>query len=66
MEGYDYEAAARTIKIEDITTDDTNREILRKLKEMIRILFIWRYVKRDLIAMAAVNTALKVLTSWDG
>ena len=33
MEGYDHDAAARTIKIEDITTDRVNREILRRLKE---------------------------------
>ena len=33
MEGYDYDAAAGTIKIEDITRDETNREILRWLKE---------------------------------
>ena len=33
MEGYDYAAAAGTIKIEDITTDFTNRDILRRLKE---------------------------------
>ena len=33
MEGYDYDATASAIKIEDITTDETNREILRKLKE---------------------------------
>ena len=33
MEGYDYEAAAGTIKIEDLTTDRTNREILRRLKD---------------------------------
>ena len=32
MENYDYEAAAGTIKIEDITSNDTNRKILRKLK----------------------------------
>ena len=33
MEGLlDYDAAASTIKIEDITTDEINREILRKLK----------------------------------
>ena len=32
MENYDYEAAAGTIKIEDITNDRTNREILRRLK----------------------------------
>ena len=33
MEGYDYDAAASTIKLEDISTDETNRAILRKLKE---------------------------------
>ena len=33
MEGYDYDAAASTIKLEDITTDRTNREILRRLKD---------------------------------
>ena len=33
MEGFDYDAAASAIKIDDITTDETNREILRKLKE---------------------------------
>ena len=33
MEGYDYDAAASTIKIDDITSDKYNREILRKLKE---------------------------------
>ena len=32
MENYDYEAAAGAIKIEDITSDETNRGILRKLK----------------------------------
>ena len=32
-EEYDFDAAAGTIKIEDIKTDDVNREILRKLKE---------------------------------
>ena len=33
MEGYDYdEAAASTIKIEDITTDDINLDILCRLK----------------------------------
>ena len=33
MEGYDYDAAARTVEIDDITSDATNREILRRLKE---------------------------------
>ena len=33
MEGYDYDAAASTIKIEDIVRDETNRNILRRLKE---------------------------------
>jgi len=33
MEGYDYDAAARTINIIDITTNESNRYILRKLKE---------------------------------
>ena len=33
MEGYDYEAAARAIKIEDIVRSPINREILCKLKE---------------------------------
>ena len=33
MEGYDYDAAARTIKIRDITSDEINRKILRRLKE---------------------------------
>ena len=33
MEGYDYDAAARTVEIEDITSDAINREILRKLKD---------------------------------
>ena len=33
MEGYDYDAAARTVKIEDITSDETNRKILRQLNE---------------------------------
>ena len=33
MDGYDYDAAAAAAKIEDITTDATNREILRQLKE---------------------------------
>ena len=34
MEEYnDYDAAAATIKIEDITTDKINRKILRQLKE---------------------------------
>ena len=32
MEGYDYDAVARAVKIEDITTDEQNRNILRKLK----------------------------------
>ena len=33
MEGYDYDEAAGAINIEDITSDDTNRQILRSLKE---------------------------------
>ena len=33
MEGYDYDAAASTIKIEDITSNKINQEILRRLKE---------------------------------
>ena len=33
MEGYDYDAAVRIVKIEDIATDEINQEILRKLKE---------------------------------
>ena len=33
MERYGYDAAARIIKIEDITTDKIDRKILRKLKE---------------------------------
>ena len=33
MEGYDYDAAASTIKIEDITSNKINRDILRRLKE---------------------------------
>jgi hypothetical protein len=33
MEEYDCEAAASTIKIEDITSNEINREILRRLKE---------------------------------
>ena len=32
MEG-EYDAAASTIKIEDVTDDDLNRDILRRLKE---------------------------------
>ena len=32
MEGYDYEAAASTIKTEDIARDETNQQILRRLK----------------------------------
>ena len=32
MEGYDYQAAASTIKIDDIASDDVNRKILRRLK----------------------------------
>ena len=32
MEGYDYDAAASTIKVEDITSSETNRRILRSLK----------------------------------
>ena len=32
MDGYDYDAAASTIKIEDITTDEDNQNILRRLK----------------------------------
>ena len=32
MEGYDFDAAASAIKIEDITRDENNRNILRKLK----------------------------------
>ena len=37
MEGYDYDAAARTVKIEDITSDETNQEILLKIKGKFRI-----------------------------
>ena len=33
MEGYNYDMRSRTTKIEDISTDETNREILRWLKE---------------------------------
>ena len=33
MEVYDYDAAARTIEIEDITSDEVNRNVLRRLKE---------------------------------
>ena len=33
MEDLDYDAAESTIKIHEITTDETNREILRRLKE---------------------------------
>ena len=33
MEIYDYDAVASTIKIADITSDSTNREIMRRLKE---------------------------------
>ena len=33
MEGYNYDRRSRTVKVEDITTDDTNRDILRRLKE---------------------------------
>ena len=32
MEGLDYDAAASTIKIEDITSDPHNRNILRQIK----------------------------------
>ena len=35
MEEYDYDAAASTIKIEDITSDKINQKILRRLKENI-------------------------------
>ena len=33
MEGYDYDAAAITVKIEDIVRGAANRNILRRLKE---------------------------------
>ena len=33
MEGFDYDVAARTVKIEDITSNETNRNILRQLRE---------------------------------
>ena len=33
MEEYNYEALARSIKIEDITSDEDNQNILRRLKE---------------------------------
>ena len=33
MDGYDYDAAAGTVKIEDITSDEINREILRRIEE---------------------------------
>ena len=33
MEGYDYDAASSTVKIEDIVGGETKRQILRKLKE---------------------------------
>ena len=32
MEEYNYDEAAETINIEEITSDETNREILRRLK----------------------------------
>ena len=33
MEGYNYKAAASTIKVEEITNDEINRNILQRLKE---------------------------------
>ena len=33
MEGYEYDDVASAVKIEDITSDETNQEILRKIKE---------------------------------
>ena len=33
MEGYDYDAAASSVKIEEIAADEDNQEILRGLKE---------------------------------
>ena len=48
MEGFDYDAAAATVEIEDITRDATNREILRRLKEndpefhMLRVVYAVR------------------------
>ena len=45
MEGFDYDAAAATVAIEDITRNATNREILRRLKEndpefhMLRVVY---------------------------
>ena len=33
MEGYNYDALASTVKIEDITSDDINQDILRQLKD---------------------------------
>ena len=32
MEGYDYDAAASTVTLEDITSDQENLKILRRLK----------------------------------
>ena len=66
MEGYDYyQAAASTIKIDDIASDDVNRKILRRLKandpqfDNLRVINGDRYRDDE-------YTALKVYATWDG
>ena len=68
MEGYDYDAAASTIKIDDITSDKCNREILRKLKEndpgYVSLVVSKEGVARGLVVVT--STKSKVLVTWDG
>jgi hypothetical protein len=56
MDGYDFDAVARTIKIEDITADEVNREILRRLKENDPE-FDWIVVSRNRVSRSRGDAA---------
>ena len=67
MEGYDYEAASRTVKIDDITSDFTNQSILRKLKENDPDFDkLWVTDGRFMVHLNATFSYLKMVAARDG
>ena len=60
-----YDALARTTNMEDIASCEHNREIFRRLKEMIRNLFACGYT---IIQMRTTHMISLLATgrSWDG
>ena len=63
MEGYNYDALASTVKIEDITSDDINQDILRQLKDNELQKNLWICNSDDYMESTAL---VMILNSWDG